>query len=182
MDEKGEVTRIKSSLVFQGYAQENGIDYGETFSLVARLDGVRTLLAYSTYKGFKVCQMDVKSIFLNGILEEEVYIEHPQGFFDPNKKNMVCRFHKALYGLKKAPRAWYKILHNYLVKIGFEKIDDNNNLYLKTKAGKGILLAEIFVDDIIFGGQDALCKTFSNEMMKKFEISMFGEIKFLVGL
>ena len=91
---------------------------------------------------------------------------------------MVCRLHKALYDFKKAPRAWYERLHNYLVKIGFEKADDNNNLYLKRKRGKGILLAEFFVDDIIFGDQNALCKTFANEMRKEFEISMFGGLKF----
>ena len=75
------------------------------------------MLAYSAYKGFKVYQMDVKSIFLNDILEEE--IEQPQGFVDVNNKNMVCRLHKALYGLKQAPRAWYERLHKYLVKFGF---------------------------------------------------------------
>ena len=95
---------------------------------------------------------------------------------------MVCRLHKALYGLKKAPRAWYERIYNYLVKIGFEKTNDNNNLYLKTKGGKGILLANFFVDDIICGGQNALCKIFENEMKKEFEMSMFGEIKFFVGL
>ena len=95
---------------------------------------------------------------------------------------MVCRLHKALYGVKWSPRAWYERLHNYLIKIGFEKIDDNNNLYLKTEGGKGILLAEIFFDDIIFGGPNALCKTFANEIKKEFEMCMFGEIKFFVGL
>ena len=75
LDENGEVTRNKERLVCKGYAQEEGIDYEETFAHIARLEGVRTLLAYSTYKGFKFYQMDVKSAFLNGILEEEVYIE-----------------------------------------------------------------------------------------------------------
>ena len=79
------------------------VDYGETFSPVARLEGVRILLAYATHKGFKVYQMDVKSTFLNVILDEEVYIEHPEGFVDPDKKDMVCKLHKALYGLKQAP-------------------------------------------------------------------------------
>ena len=88
----------------------------------------------------------------------------------------------AFYGLKQAPRAWYERLHNYLVKIGFEKTNENNNLYLKTEKGKGILLAEIFVHDMIFGGPDTLCKNFSQEMMNEFEMSMFGEIKFFVGL
>lgn len=101
---------------------------------------------------------------------------------DPSKNNMVCKLHKSLYGLKQARRAWYERLHNYLVNIGFIRTNDNNNLYLKTEKGKGILLVEIFVDDIIFGGQDALCKIFANEMQTKFEMSMFGEIKLFVGL
>ena len=98
------------------------------------------------------------------------------------KKNMLCRLHKTLYGLKQALRAWYERLHNYLVKIGFERIDDYKNLYLKTEKGKGIFVFEIFVDDIIFGVQDTLCKAFANKMKKEFEMSMFGEIKFFVGL
>ena len=105
LDENGEVTRNKARLVCMWYAQEEGVDYGETFAMVARLEGVRTLLTYSTYRGFKFYQMDVKSTILNGILEEEVYIEQPEGFFDANNKNMVCRLHKALYDLKKDPRS-----------------------------------------------------------------------------
>ena len=108
--------------------------------------------------------MDVKSAFLNGILEEEVYIEQLEGFVDINNKNLVCILHKALYGLKQAPRAWYERLHKYLVKIGFERTDDNNNLYINIEKGKGVLLSKFVVDDIIFGGQDALCKAFANEM------------------
>ena len=83
--------------------------------------------------------MDVKSTFLNGILEEEVYIEQPKIFFYINNKNMVCRLHKALYGLKQAPRAWYETFHNYLVKIFFGRNDDNNNLHIKIDKGKFIL-------------------------------------------
>ena len=134
-------------MVCKGYAQEEGIDYGETFAPITRL-GVRTLLSYSTYKGFKVYQMNVKFTFLNRVLKVEVYIEQPDNFVDPKKSNIVCRLHKALYGLKQAPRAWYERLHNYLINIGFENTNDNNNLYLKIEKGKGILLDEIFIDDI----------------------------------
>ena len=84
--------------------------------------------------------------------------------------------------IKNNPRAWYERLHNYLVKISFEKMNDNNNIYLKNEKGKGILLVEIFVDDIIFEGHDTLCKIFADEMMKEYEMSMFGEMKFFVGL
>ena len=148
LDENGEVTRNKERLVWKGYAQVEGIEYGETFSFVAKLEGVRTLLAYSTYKAFKVYQMDVKFTFLNSILEEEVYIEQPEGFVDVDNKNMVCRLHKSLYGLKQAPRSWYERFHNYLVKIRSERTNDNNNIYLKIEKGKGILLSKIFVDGI----------------------------------
>ena len=105
LDENGYVTWNKERLVYQEYAQEEGIGYVETFSPIARLEGVRTLLTYSTYKGVKFYQMDVKSTFLNGILEKGVYIEQSQGFFDANNKKLVCRIYKARYGLKKAPRA-----------------------------------------------------------------------------
>ena len=81
------------------------------------MEGVRTLLAYSAYKSFKVYQMDVKSAFLNSILEEKVYIEQPEGFVDENKKEKVCKLYKTLYGLNQAPRAWYERLHKYLVQI-----------------------------------------------------------------
>ena len=82
--------------------------------------------------------MDVKSTFLNNILEEKVYIEQLEGFVDDNNKDMVYKLHKALYGLKQAPRAWYERLHKYLVKIGFERTDDNRNLYIKIEKGKDI--------------------------------------------
>ena len=98
------------------------------------------------------------------------------------KRDKVCKLHKALYGLKQDPRAWYERLHKYLVKIGFERTDDNNNMYIKLEEGKDILILEIFVDDIIFGGKDALRKDFSDKMKHEFEMSMFGEIKFFVGL
>ena len=104
--------------------------------------------------------MDVKSTFLNCILEEEVYIEQPEGFFDDNNKDKVCKLHKALYGLKQAPRAWYERLHKYLVQIGFERTDDNSNMYIKSEEGKDILISKIFVDDIMFGGKEVLSKDF----------------------
>ena len=104
MNEKGKVSIKKASLVCKGYSQE-GIDYGETFSPIARLEGVRTLLEYVAHRGFKVYQMDVKFPFLNGVLDEEVYIEQLVDFVDPRKRVMIRELHKALYGLTQAPRA-----------------------------------------------------------------------------
>ena len=90
--------------------------------------------------------------------------------------------HKALYGLKKAPRAWYERLHKYLMQIGFERTDNNSNMYIKSEEGKDILILEIFVDDITSGGKEVLSKDFAKKMKHEFEMSMFGEIKFFVGL
>ena len=159
LNENGEVRRNKARLICKSYAQE-GVDQGETFSPVERHEGVKTLVAYLAYKKYKVYQMDVKSIFLNGILEEEVYIEQPKGFVDLDKKNMVCKLKKTLYGLKKAPRTWYERLHNYLVKIHFEGKNYNSNLYFENGKKNEVLVSKIFFDDMIFGGREALCKSF----------------------
>ena len=126
--------------------------------------------------------MDVKSTFLNGILDEEVYIELPQGFINLDKRDMVCKLHKALYGLKQAPRAWYERFHNYLIQIGFQKTNDNSSLYIKERPDNKIVLVEIFVDDTLFTENDDQCKEFLDKMNKEFEMSMFSEINFFVGL
>ena len=141
-------------------------DYGETFSPVARLEGVRALILYAAHKRFKVYQMDAKSTFLNGILDKEVYIEQPEGFIDLDKKDMVYKLHKVLYGLKQAPRAWYERLHNYLIHIGFQRTNDNNSLYIKQGPDNKIILVEIFVDDTLFIGNVDQCKEFLEKMNK----------------
>jgi hypothetical protein len=105
--ENGEVVRNKSRLVAQGFSRKEGIDYKETFALVARLELIRILLAFAVAKGFKLHQMDVKSAFLNGVLEEEVYVRQPSGFESEKYPHRVYKLRKALYGLKQAPRAWY---------------------------------------------------------------------------
>ncbi|VVA38040.1 Hypothetical predicted protein, partial [Prunus dulcis] len=103
-DEQGNVVRNKARLVAQGYTQMEGIDFDETFAPVARLESVRLLLAIACHLKFKLYQMDVKTAFLNGILNEEVYVEQPKSFEDPHHPNDVFRLKKALYGLKQAPR------------------------------------------------------------------------------
>ena len=115
MDEQGIITRNKARLVAKGYNQEEGIDYDETYAPVARLEAIRILLAYASYMNFKLYQMDVKSAFLNGFIEEEVYVDQPPGFENSKFANHVFKLSKALYGLKQAPRAWYERLSNFLL-------------------------------------------------------------------
>jgi hypothetical protein len=123
--ENGEVVRNKSRLVAQGYSKKEGINYEETFSPVARLEAIRILLAFSVAKGFKLYEMDVKSAFLNGFLEEEVDVKQPLGFQSVEFPHRVYRLRKALYGLKQAPHAWYGRLRGFLFSKGFEmgKVD-----------------------------------------------------------
>ena len=108
LDENGVITRNKSRLVVQGYNQEEGTDYDETFAPVARMEAIRILIAFAAFMGFKLYQMDVNSAFLNGDLKEEVFVKQPPGFEDVELRNHVFRLNKALYGLKQAPRAWYE--------------------------------------------------------------------------
>jgi hypothetical protein len=108
--EFGVVANNKARLVGKGYTQVEVLDFGETYAPVASLESIRILLAYATHHDFKLQQMDVKSAFLNGPLQEKVYVEQPPSFEDPRFPNHVYKLHKALYGLKKAPRAWYECL------------------------------------------------------------------------
>jgi hypothetical protein len=96
------------------------LDFSETYAPVARLESIRILLAYATYHGFKLYQMDVKSAFLNGPIKEELYVEQPSGFEDSEYPNHVYKLSKALYGLKQAPRQWYECLRDFLITNGFK--------------------------------------------------------------
>lgn len=126
--------------------------------------------------------MDVKSAFLNGPINELVYVEQPPGFKDPKYPNHVYKLHKALYGLKQAPRAWYECLRNFLVKNGFEIGKADSTLFTK-RHDNDIFVCQIYVDDIIFGSTNkSFSEEFSRMMTKRFEMSMMGELKFFLGL
>ena len=119
MDENDIIIRNKARLVAQGFNQEEGINYEETFAPIARLEAIRMLLAFACFKDFILYQMDVKSAFLNGFINEEVCVEQPPDFQSFNFLNHVFKLKKALYGLKQAPRAWYEKLSKFLLKKGF---------------------------------------------------------------
>jgi hypothetical protein len=128
--EDGLVLRNKAGLVAHGYCQKEGIDYEETFAPVARLEAIRILLAFAASKGFKLFQMDVKSAFLNGYIEEAVYVWKPPGFESSNFPNHILNSKKALYGLKQAPRAWYERLKSFLLSKGFKMGSVDKTLFL----------------------------------------------------
>jgi hypothetical protein len=175
------VTRNKARLVAKGYSQVEGLNFGETYAPVARLESIRILLAYATYHGFKLYQMDVKSAFLNGPIKKEVYVEQPPNFEDSEYPNHVYKLSKALYGLKQAPRAWYECLRDFLITNGFKVGKVDPTLFTKTIAND-LFVCQIYVDDIIFGSTNKpTCEEFSRIMIQKFEMSMIGELKYFLG-
>nr|GEY66168.1 hypothetical protein [Tanacetum cinerariifolium] len=181
-DEENTVIRNKSRLVAKGYAQKEGVDFEESFAPVAQLEAVRLFIAYTAHKSFTVYQMDVKTAFLYGPLKEEVYVNQPDGFVDPNHPDKVYRLKKALYGLKQAPRAWYNELSTFLVSKGFSKGSIDPTLFI-TKHRGDIFLVQIYVDEIIFGSTNPkLSKQFEKLMHNKFEMSMIGELTFFLGI
>ena len=165
-----------------GYTQIEGINFEETFAPVALLEAIRITLAFASYKDFKLFQMDVKSAFLNGFIEEEVYVEQPPGFVDPTHPDFVFKLDKALYGLKQAPRAWYERLSSFLISNGFKKGKIDTTLFTK-HVENDILIVQIYVDDIIFGStNESLCQAFESCMKEEFEMSMMGELNYFLGL
>ncbi|GJS07379.1 retrovirus-related pol polyprotein from transposon TNT 1-94 [Tanacetum coccineum] len=154
LDELGGILKNKARLVARGYRQEEGIDFEESFALVARLDAIQIFLAYAAHMNMVVYQMDVKTAFLNGILREEVYVSQPDGFVDQDNLNHVYKLKKALYGLKQAPRAWYDLLSKFLLSQEFSKGTVDPTLFIR-RQGKDLLL---------------------------FKMSMMGKISFFLGL
>ncbi|GJW46021.1 retrovirus-related pol polyprotein from transposon TNT 1-94, partial [Tanacetum coccineum] len=181
LDENGVVSRNKARLVAQDYNQQEGIDYDETYAPVARLESIRILLAYACALDFKLFQMDVKGAFLNGFINEEVYMAQPSGFIDFEKPDHVYKLKKALYSLKQAPKAWYDRLKAFLIQHEYKIGMVDNTLFTK-KNNSNLIIVHIYVDDIIFGltCQD-MCDDFAKIMHDEFEMSMMGELNFFLG-
>nr|GEU98211.1 hypothetical protein [Tanacetum cinerariifolium] len=156
--------------------------YEQVFAPVVRIEAIRIFLAYASFMGFMVYQVDVKSAFLYGTIEEEVYVCQPRGFEDLDYPDKVYKVVKALYGLHQAPRAWYETLANYLLENGFQRGKIDQTLFIKRQKGD-IMLVQIYVDDIIFGSTNKdLCKSFEKLMKEKFQMSLIGELTFFLGL
>ena len=127
----GSIEKYKAKFLARGFSQKEGVDYDETFAPVARYTSIRTIIALASAMRLRLHQMDVKTAFLNGEIEEEVHVEQPDGFVVHGKESDVCRLKKALYGLKQAPRAWYGRIDGFLVRLGFTKNVADSNLYYK---------------------------------------------------
>jgi hypothetical protein len=180
-DAEGKVQKYKARLVARGFTQQPGIDFNETFAPVACMDTVRTVLAIVAQYKWPVYQMDVKSTFLNGNLEEEVYVEQPQGYEVPGQEDKVYRLKKALYGLKKALRAWYSHIDSYLTQNGFQRSENEPTLYIKSNQQGNVLIVCLYVDDLIFTGNFGI-EDFKSVMKDEFEMTDLGLMRYFLGI
>jgi hypothetical protein len=151
----GSVKKYKVRFVAIGFSQVERIDYEETFSPVAQYTSIHTIIELAAYMAWKLYQMDVKTTFLNGEIEEEVYIEQPEGFMIHEEKYHVWRLKKSLYGLKQAPRAWYKKMDGFLMSLGFRKSVVDLNLYYHI-VGDECLILVLYFDDLFLTGLEIL--------------------------
>ncbi|PWA98023.1 hypothetical protein CTI12_AA024020 [Artemisia annua] len=179
---KGEVEKYKARFVAKGYKQKHVIDYEEVFASVARLETIRMIIAIVAQYRWKIHQMDVKSAFLNGLLEEEIYVEQPEGYVAKGQEGKVLRLKKALYGLKQEPRAWNTRIDKYFQEHGFTKCLSEYALYEKFERGS-ILLVCLYVDDLIFtGNSQSMIDELKKSMTGEFEMTDIGLMSYYLGI
>jgi hypothetical protein len=183
VNSKGDVTRHKARLVARGFLQKEGIDYGEVFAPVTRMKTIRLVTAIANLNDWNMYQMDVKSAFFNGPIEEEVYVTQPPGFVVKNQKSKVYRLNKALYGLKQAPRAWNKRIDKFLCDIGFVKCVPEHGVYVKKDVDKGIIVLCLYVDDLLItGSNDSYIGDFKHDLRREFEMTDLGHMSYFLGI
>jgi hypothetical protein len=177
----GSIEKYKARFVARGFSQKEGVDYEETFAPVTRYTSIRVVISLASVMGWRIHQMDVKTTFLNGVIEEEVYIEKPQGFEVHGRESHVCRLKKALYGLKQAPRAWYSRIDGYLQSMGFTKSEADPNLYL-IQVGEDPLILVLYVDDLFLTGAEKLIASCKRDLASEFEMKDIGLMHYFLGL
>jgi hypothetical protein len=177
LNELGEVDKYKARLVAKGYSQQYGVDYTEVFVPVARMDTVRMIVAVAAQRNWTIYQLDVKSAFLHGKLSEDVFVEQPKGYEKKGSEGKVYQLHKALYGLKQAPRAWFSRIAAYFKDEGFETCPNEHTLFIKRGAEGKVIIVSIYVDDLIYTGNDEdMMNGFKNSMMSVFDMTDLGKM------
>ncbi|GKC90774.1 retrotransposon protein, putative, ty1-copia subclass [Tanacetum coccineum] len=181
-DMDGAVHTYKARLVAKGYTQTPGIDYEETFSPVSDIRAIRILIAIAAYYDYEIWQMDVKTAFLNGYLNEEVYMEQPEGFVNPKYPNRVCKLKHSIYGLKQASRQWNKCFDDEIKKFSFSQNADEPCVYLKA-SGSNVTFLILYVDDIlIMGNNIPMLQDVKSYLGKCFAMKDLGEAAYILGI
>jgi len=178
----GSVQRYKARLVAKGFSQQPGVDFTETYSPVTRLTSVRAVLTIANQLDMEIHQMDVQTAFLNGNLEEEIYMKQPSGFIQKGKENLVCKLEKGLYGLKQSARCWYQMLNDHLQKADYQQCPSDPCVYWK-RTSCGLITIAIHVDDLIILSSDSeMLREEKNMLSQRFAMHDLGEAHFLLGI
>ncbi|GKD56841.1 retrotransposon protein, putative, ty1-copia subclass [Tanacetum coccineum] len=165
-----------------GYTQLYGVDYEETFSLVADIRAIRILISIAAFYDYVIWQMDVKTAFLNGYLDEDIYMVQPEGFVDPNHPRKVCKLQRSIYGLKQASRSWNKRFDEEIKRFGFTQNLDEPCVYQKA-SGSNVTFLILYVDDIIImGNHIPSLQSVKDYLGKCFAIKDLGEAAFILGI
>ena len=153
-EEDGGKQRYKARLVVKGFAQKKDIDFDEIFNLVVKMTSIRTILSLVATKYLHLEQLDVKTTFLHGGLEEEIYMQQPEGYEVKGKEKLVCRLKKSLYGLKHAPRKWYLKFDKFMSEQGYTRCHFNHSIYLRNKNDGNYIILLLYVDDMLVAGSN----------------------------
>ena len=181
-DAKGNIERFKARLVAKGFTQKEGIDYKDTFSPVSKKDSLRIIMTRVAHFDLELHQMDVKTAFLNGNLDEDIYMEQPEGFTKKGNEHLVCKLKKSIYGLKQASRQWYIKFNNTITSFGFKENIVDQCIYLKVSGGKFIFLI-LYVDDILLASSDlGLLGETKEYLSKNFHMVDMGEANYVIGI
>ena len=181
-DSQGQIDKHNARLVAKGFTQREGFDYNETFSPVSTKDSMRVILALTTHFDLELHQMDVKTAFLNGDLEEDIYMAQPPGFFERGKESLVCKLNKSIYGLKQASRQWNRKFDQVMTAAGFQENKMDECVYLKVSDSRFIFLV-LYVDDIMLASSDvSLLHATKRMLTENFDVKDLGEAQFVLGI
>lgn len=182
-DDSSSHPRYKARLVVKGYSQKKGIDFEEIFAPVVKMPSIRIVLGLAASLDLEVEQMDVKTAFLHGELEEEIYMEQPEGFRETGKDELVCRLKKSLYGLKQAPRQWYKKFESFMVEHGYNKTNSDHCVFVRNFSDNDFIILLLYVDDMLIVGQDASrVDRLKQDLSKSFSMKDLGPAKQILGM